>query len=98
MVIAPGRLGLRALAGRRLLRDPREVVRVAPVDGPGRYTGNLVGVFPPCASDDFGYSRPAGVQRCPAFGALVDLAAPPVGRLDWVEVMHARAEPVLDEL
>ena len=50
------------------------------------------------AGDNIGYPRPAGVQRYPSFGALVDLAVPSADGLDRLEVVRACTWPAFDEL
>ena len=84
--------------GSGLFANPREVVGVTAIDGPGGHAGHFVGVLPSCAGDNVRYPCSAGMQRYPAFGALVDLAPPPVDRPDRREVVSASAEPVFDQL
>ena len=55
---------------------PREVVGVAVDDRPCGYAGHFVGVLALGPRNDVGDPRPAGVQRDPALGSLVDLALP----------------------
>src|SRR5262249_44152978 len=87
---ASGGRSLRLLTcGLGLFGDPREVVRVSVDDRPRGHTGDLVGVIALGAGNDVGHPGPAGVQRYPAFGPLVNLALPGVDRPDRGEVVGA---------
>jgi hypothetical protein len=80
-----------------LIRYPLQVLRVAVSDRPCGDPWYLVGM-PLCSypvndpADEFG----PRVERCPPFGALVNLSLPPVYRPHRREVMRACAQSVSD--